>query len=366
MSAGKILAALVLASAISAPAFAQNAQQPSPPLGSPAATITIPGDQLPPPPQKFGGKIVSDAKNSKPFWPARVVPPKGAPNVLLIITDDAGYGVSSTLQALFLKEAEKYQVLPLDSTVVTRIIAPRPSLSAGRTSFTWTHPMTGTPNGDAPSLLNASYSFKVDIEIPQGGAEGMLITQGGRYGGYGFYLLKSKPVFTWNLVDLKRIRCEGPELAPGKHQLEFDFKYAGLGPATMAFGNFSGVGAGGTGTLKVDGNTVATEKMEHSIPFILQWDESLDIGSDTGTSVNDDDYSTPFVFTGKLNTITLNIDRPKLSPEDIKRLEEAARAAGDGPSADAGKTSQEAAAPEVSSKCWPQSPAEGRASHGQA
>jgi len=101
--------------------------------------------------------------------------------------------------------------------------------------------------------------------------------------------------------------------------------------------------------LKVDDNTVATEKMEHSIPFILQWDEALDIGSDTGTPVNDDDYSTPFVLTAKLNNITLNIDRPKLSPEDIKRLEEAERAAGDGPSADAGKTSQEAAATEVSS-----------------
>ena len=253
------------------------------------------------------------------------------------------------LQAQFLKEAERYQVLPLDSSVVSRIIAPRPSLSAGRTSFTWTRPMTGTPNGDAPSLLNASYNFKIDVEIPQGGAEGMLITQGGRFGGYGFYLVKSKPVFTWNLVDLKRVRWEGPELAPGKHQLEFDFKYDGLGPATIAFGNFSGVGSSGTGVLKVDGNAVATEKMEHTIPFILQWDESLDIGSDTGTPVNDDDYSTPFGFTGKLDKITLNIDRPKLSPEDIKRLQETARAAGDGPSADAGKASTEAATPEVSS-----------------
>ena len=253
------------------------------------------------------------------------------------------------LQAQFLKEAERYQVLPLDSSVVSRIIAPRPSLSAGRTSFTWTRPMTGTPNGDAPSLLNASYNFKIDVEIPRGGAEGMLITQGGRFGGYGFYLVKSKPVFTWNLVDLKRVRWEGPELAPGKHQLEFDFKYDGLGPATIAFGNFSGVGASGAGVLKVDGNTVATEKMEHTIPFILQWDESLDIGSDTGTPVNDDDYSTPFGFTGKLDKITLNIDRPKLSPEDIKRLQETARAAGDGPSADAGKASAEAATPEVSS-----------------
>src|SRR5262249_20556737 len=149
--------------------------------------------------------------------------------------------------------------------------------------------------------------------------------------------------------DLKRVRWEGPELTPGKHQLEFDFKYDGLGPATMAFSNFSGIGSSGTGVLKVDGNTVATEKMEHTIPFILQWDEALDIGADTGTPVNDDDYSTPFVFTGKLDKITLNIDRPKLSPDDIKRLQETARAAGDGPSADAGKASAEAATPEVSS-----------------
>jgi arylsulfatase len=88
--------------------------------------------------------------------------------------------------------------------------------------------------------------------------------------------------------------------------------------------------------LKVDGTGVATEKMERTIPFILQWDESLDIGSDTGTPVDDDDYSTPFVFTGKLNKVSLTIERPKLSPDDVKRLMETARAAGDGPSADAG------------------------------
>lgn len=117
----------------------------------------------------------------------------------------------------------------------------------------------------------------------------------------------------------------------------------------MMFGDYSGIGKGGTGVLKVDGKDVATEKMEHTLPFILQWDEALDIGSDTGTPVDDNDYSTPFAFTGKLNKITLNIDRPKLSPEDIKRLEAAARAAGDGPSADAEKTSAEATAPEVSS-----------------
>jgi arylsulfatase len=191
--------------------------------------------------------------------------------------------------------------------------------------FTWTRPMTGTPNGDAPSILNTSYNFKAEVEIPQGGADGMLITQGGRFAGYGFYVLKNKPVFLWNLVDLKRVRWEGPELTPGKHVIEFDFKYDGLGTATMAFGDYSGIGRGGTGVLKVDGSVVATEKMERTLPFILQWDESLDIGSDTGTPVNDADYKAPFAFNGKINKITLTIDRPKLSPEDIAKLQQAQR-----------------------------------------
>jgi arylsulfatase len=229
------------------------------------------------------------------------------------------------LQALFWKEAKKYHVLPLDTSVVGRLITPRPSLTAGRNVFTWTLPITSIPNGDAPSVLNASYTFKAEVEVPQGGADGMLITQGGRFGGYGFYVLKNKPVFLWNLVDLKRVRWEGPELAPGKHLLEFDFKYAGMGAATMAFGSYAGIGQGGTGVLRVDGKEVATEKMEHTIPFILAWDESLDIGSDTGTGVDDRDYQVPFVFTGKINKITLTIDRPQLSPEDIKKLQAAQR-----------------------------------------
>jgi arylsulfatase A-like enzyme len=229
------------------------------------------------------------------------------------------------MQALFMQEARKYQVLPLDTTVVTRMITPRPSITAGRSVFTWTQPLIGTPNGDAPSLLNSSYNFKVEVEIPQGGAEGMLITQGGRFAGYGFYVLKSKPVFLWNLADLKRVRWEGPELTPGKHVLEFDFRYDGLGMGTLEFNNFSGVGRGGTGVLKVDGKAVAEQKMERTLPFTLQWDENLDIGSDTLTGVNDADYQPPFTFTGKLNKVTLSIDRPKLSPADEKRLMEAQR-----------------------------------------
>jgi arylsulfatase len=191
--------------------------------------------------------------------------------------------------------------------------------------FTWTLPLAGTPNGDAPSILNASYNFKAEVEIPQGGAEGMLITQGGRFGGYGFYVLKNKPVFLWNLVDLKRERWEGPDLSPGKHVLEFDFKYDGLGIGTLAFNNMSGIGRGGTGELRVDGNAVATQKMENTIPLILQWDESLDIGMDTLTGVDDRDYQPPFAFTGKFNQITLTVDRPKLTPEDEKKLIQAQR-----------------------------------------
>ena len=123
--------------------------------------------------------------------------------------------------------------------------------------------MTGLPQGDSPFLLNSSYTITADIEVPEGGAEGMILTSGGRFAGYGFYLLKGKPVFLWNLIDMKRIKWEGPEaLAPGKHTVEFDFKYDGLGVGTLAFNNMSGLGRGGTGTLKVDGKEVATQKME--------------------------------------------------------------------------------------------------------
>jgi arylsulfatase len=229
------------------------------------------------------------------------------------------------LDALFWEEAQKYQVLPLDASVGARIVAPRPSLSAGRTHFVWSGEITGTPNGDAPSILAASYQFRAEVEIPQGGAEGMIVTQGGRFGGYGFYVLKGKPVLVWNLLDLKRVRWESPDvLTPGKHTLEFDFSYDGLGFGTLAFNNMSGIGRGGTGVLKVDGNEVARQTVERTIPLILQWDENFDIGADTGTPVAED-YQVPFRFTGKLVKLTLTIDRPKLTPEDIKKLQETTR-----------------------------------------
>jgi arylsulfatase len=228
------------------------------------------------------------------------------------------------MQDLFWVEAAKYNVLPLDASVGTRVISPKPSLAAGRTVFTYSGEVTGIPLGDAPSLLATSYTLTADVTIPKGGADGMLNTAGGRFGGYGFYILKGKPIFLWNLVDYKRIRWEGPEaLSAGKHTLEFDFRYDGLGIATLAFNNTSGIGRGGTGVLKVDGKVVATQKMEQTIPLILQWDETFDVGADTGTSVDDKDYHVPFRFTGKLNKLTIKIDRPKLTPEDIKKLQAA-------------------------------------------
>ncbi len=111
---------------------------------------------------------------------------------------------------MFVAEAKKYQVFPLDASVAARIVAPRPNITAGRTEFVYTRPMAGLPQGDSPLLLNASYTITADIEVPQGGAEGMILTSGGRFAGYGFYLLKGKPVFLWNLVDLKRDEVGGP------------------------------------------------------------------------------------------------------------------------------------------------------------
>jgi len=109
--------------------------------------------------------------------------------------------------------------------------------------------------------------------------------------------------------------------------VEFDFKYDGLGLATLAFNNMSGIGRGGTGTLKVDGKEVSRQTMPHTIPLILQWDESFDVGSDTGTPVCDEDYQCPFPLTAKLDKLTIKIDRPKLSPADVKQLEEEMNAA---------------------------------------
>jgi hypothetical protein len=217
------------------------------------------------------------------------------------------------LRELFIVEATKYNVFPLDNTVLTRLVTPKPSATAGRTLFTYSGEISGLPVGNAPSILNKSYTITAEVEVPQGGAEGMIVTMGGRFGGYGLYLLKGKPVFTYNLVNLQRFRWEGAAaLAPGKHTIVFDFKYDGPGP-----------GKGGTGVLSVDGKQVATQTIPHTIPFLMSIDETFDVGEDTRTPVDDNDYQVPFRFTGKLNKLTYKLGPEELMPEDQKAKAEA-------------------------------------------
>jgi arylsulfatase len=204
------------------------------------------------------------------------------------------------MQQLFMMEATKYQVFPLDDSLLSRFIAHKPSYSPGRTVFTYSGEVSNVPfpeTGTAPSLLNRSYTITAEVEIPRGGAEGIMVTDGGRFAGYGFYLLQGVPVFTWNLVGLERVKWEGKEaLAPGRHTLEFDWKYDG-----------PGLGKGGTGTLKVDGKVVDRHPMPRSLPIALMWNETFNVGLDTGTPVDDQYYQVPFRFTGKISKLTVQL-----------------------------------------------------------
>ena len=133
---------------------------------------------------------------------------------------------------------------------------------------------------------------------------------GGRFGGYGLYLLKGKPVFLYNMLDLKRFRREGQEaLTPGKHTIVFDFQYDG-----------PGFGKGGTGTLRVDNNEVAKQTIPHTIPFIVTMEETFDVGVDTRTGLDHRDYKPPFRFNGKLGKVTFNLGPEGLTESDRKAM----------------------------------------------
>ena len=225
------------------------------------------------------------------------------------------------MQALFLTEAGKYNVFPLDNSGFVRLLAPKPSAIAGKTEFTYTGENAGIPVGNAPSILDKDYTITAEITIPKGGAEGMIVTLGGRFGGYGLYLLKGKPVFTYNLLDTERFRWEGglglardvfgKALAPGKHTLVFDFKYEGPGP-----------GKGGTGVFTVDGKEMAKKTIAHTIPLLMSIDETFDVGLDTGTGV-DESYKLPFKFTGTIDKLTIKLGPSQMSAADKKAAEEA-------------------------------------------
>jgi arylsulfatase A-like enzyme len=223
------------------------------------------------------------------------------------------------MQKVFTKEAWKYNVFPLDNRAFVRSLTPRPSATAGVSEFTYSGEISGISPGGAPPVLGRSFTITADIDVPQGGAEGMLVTDGGETGGYGLYLLKGTPVFTYNLLAMERFRWQAPApLTPGKHTVVFDFTYDGPGLAK-----------GGTGVLRVDGKDVDTKKIPHTIPFIYLISETFDVGVDTRTGVNDADYRVPFRFTGTINKLTLKPGPEQFTAADRQKAGEAKARAND-------------------------------------
>jgi arylsulfatase A-like enzyme len=225
------------------------------------------------------------------------------------------------MQVLFQQEAAKYGVLPLDNRAFARAITPRPSAVAGKTLFTYTGVNVGIPSGNAPNILNRSFTITADVTVPQGGGDGMIVTEGGRWAGYGLYLLKGRPVFTYNLLDLLTFRWannNAPPLAAGKHTISFDFKYDG-----------PGIAKSGSGDLKVDGQLVRTMKVPKTIPFLIPPDETFDIGDDTRTGVNDLDYVVPFPLKGTIDKLTFNLGPSQLSEGEQATVKKGVAAAHD-------------------------------------
>ncbi len=221
------------------------------------------------------------------------------------------------LQGIFQQEAKKYHVYPLDATFAERAdVSIRPSLTRGRTSFTYYPGTIRVPEGSAPDTKNRSFSITADVEIPDKGGDGVLITQGGRFGGYGLLVIDGKPEFVYAYSNQKqhKYRVTGKDkLAAGKHTLKFDFKYEG-----------PGYGKGGTGTLSVDGKEVAKGKIEHTIPTRFSLDETLDVGQDTGTPVIENYVDKmPFEFAGKIDKITVELGKSGIAAADGKKLADA-------------------------------------------
>jgi arylsulfatase A-like enzyme len=223
-----------------------------------------------------------------------------------------------SMQSVFYAEAAKYNVLPLDNSTLQRFMTKRPSATAGRTTFTYSGTLSDVPNAAAPDIKEKSYSITAEVTIPEGGAEGMIVTDGGRFGGYGLFLSKGElgfgrghVVFLYNFLDLKRTAWEGPELKGGKHTIRFDFK-----PESP------GLGKGGTGTLSVDGKEVAKKSMDHTIPIDFPEDETFDVGLDTRTPVAalEYHYDCPFKFTGTINKLTFDLGPSEMTAEDRKQL----------------------------------------------
>ena len=203
------------------------------------------------------------------------------------------------LQDLWWAEAARYNVLPLDGRAVERLNAEamgRPVLSGDATTFTYYPGQIGLAADASPRVLNKSWTITADIEVPEGGADGMIVTQGGLVGGYGLYVKEDKPTFVYNYLALDRITVAGTEPLPtGNVEIEVDFDY---------HGEAGEIGKAASVTLKVDGREVAKGEIENTIPIQMSLGEGLDIGMDVGSAV-DFTYQLPFAFSGSIESVTI-------------------------------------------------------------
>jgi len=203
------------------------------------------------------------------------------------------------MQALFLEEAVKYSALPLDDRVLERTNAAmvgRPDLMAGRTSLTLYPGMTGMSENVFINLKNKSHAITAEVEIPKNGANGVLLAQAGRFGGWSLYLKDGKPTYTYNWLGLQRYTVTAAQALPaGKATIRFEFAYDG-----------GGLGKGGTATLSVNGKQVAKGRIERTQCCFYSADEGTDVGADEGTPVTEV-YKPPFKFTGTIATVTVEL-----------------------------------------------------------
>jgi arylsulfatase len=208
------------------------------------------------------------------------------------------------LQYLFYGEARKYDVLPIDNKKVKRMdIRNRPSLTLGRDKFTYYDGMVRIPEGTAPDFKNKSHAITAEVEIGKGNSDGMIVTQGGRFGGWAMYIHEGQPKYVYNLANLERTFIVGDKLKPGKHTIRYEFDYDD---------DHKGFGGGGIGTLFVDGKKVDQKRIDRTMGIRISLDETFDVGADAGEPVSED-YHVPFDFEGTLNRVDVHLGDAALS-----------------------------------------------------
>ena len=205
------------------------------------------------------------------------------------------------LQALYLNEAKKYHVLPMDDRVFERLDAAlvgRPDLMAGRTSLTLAEGMSGMMESVFINVKNRSKTITAEVDVPLGGGNGTLIAQGGRFGGWSLYVKDGVPAYGYNFLGLQQSAIAGTKPLPaGKSTIRFDFAYDGGGP-----------GKGGTGTLSVNGEKVAEGRLERTQAGLFSADETADVGIDLGTPVVEAvGAEARSRFTGRIPKLTVEV-----------------------------------------------------------